>query len=239
MSVDERLRVVVRGPRTDVVFDHPPLNIYDVAMRDELCDALTGVIADARVRALVFRAAGDHFSAGADLREFGTAPSLFAMRDARWGRDVWGLLQAVEVPMITAVHGYTVGFGYELALHCDFRIAADDTVVALPEARIGMIPAGGATQTLPRLVGAGVALRAVLSAEHVGAPEGLAAGLVDDVVPRASLDERVDALVERLVAAPPDALRAARALVRSARDLPAEVGLRREAVLARLLTGRD
>ena len=102
-----------------------------------------------------------------------------------------------------------------------------------------MIPAGGATQTLPRLVGAGVALRAVLSAEHVGAPEGLAAGLVDDVVPRASLDERVDALVERLVAAPPDALRAARALVRSARDLPAEVGLRREAVLARLLAGRD
>ena len=145
---DARLRVDARGPITEIVFDNPPINIYDVATRDELCDVLAAVIAEPDVRVVVYRAMGEHFSAGADLREFGTAPSLFAMRDARWGRDVWGLLRAVEVPMIASMHGNAVGFGFELALQCDYRIAADDCVVALPEARIGMIPAGGATQTL-------------------------------------------------------------------------------------------
>src|SRR6185436_12884534 len=105
---------------------------------DALCEVLTAVLADPAVEVVVFRAIGDHFSAGADLAEFGTAPSLWAMRDARWGRDVWGLLRAVEVPMIASMHGYAVGFGFELALHCDSRIASQDCVVSLPEARVGM-----------------------------------------------------------------------------------------------------
>ena len=147
---DQRLRVDRRGSIVEVVFDHPPINIYDVATRDALCEVLAAIHADPAVHVVVFTAAGDHFSAGADLREFGTAPSLFAMRDARWGRDVWGLLRGVAVPMIASMHGNTVGFGFELALQCDVRIAADDCVVALPEARVGMLPAGGASQTLPR-----------------------------------------------------------------------------------------
>src|SRR5438876_11988355 len=102
---DDRLVVSARAAVTEIAFDHPPINVYDVAMRDELCDTLTAVIADPDVRVIVFRAIGDHFSAGADLTEFGTAPSLWAMRDARWGRDVWGLLRAVEVPMIASMHG--------------------------------------------------------------------------------------------------------------------------------------
>ncbi len=84
-----------RGAVTEIEFDHPPINIYDVATRDALCEVLTAVIADPGVHVVVFTATGDHFSAGADLKEFGTAPSLFAMRDARWGRDVWGLLRSV------------------------------------------------------------------------------------------------------------------------------------------------
>ena len=104
------------------------------------------------------------------------------MRDARWGRDVWGLLRAIEVPMIASMHGNAVGFGFELALQCDYRVAADDCVVALPEARVGMIPAGGATQTLPRVVGSGAALHAVLTGERVPAGEALVRGFVDEVV---------------------------------------------------------
>ena len=73
---DERLHVRTRGPWTEIEFDHPPINIYDVATRDPLCEVLTAVIADPGVQVVVFTAAGDHFSAGADLREFGTAPSL-------------------------------------------------------------------------------------------------------------------------------------------------------------------
>ncbi len=189
-----RLRVSGRDAITEIVFDHPPINIYDVATRDELCDVLAGVIADPGVRIVVFTATGEHFSAGADLKEFGTAPSLWAMREARWGRDVWGLLRAVEVPMLVSMHGYAVGFGFELALHCDYRLAADDCVVALPEARVGMIPAGGASQTLPRVVGTSAALATILLGDRIAAHDALARGFVDEVVPRAELRARTDAL---------------------------------------------
>ena len=124
----DRLAVKVDGAITEIVFDHPPINVYDVATRDALCEVLGAIIADPDVRVVVFTATGDHFSAGADLKEFGTAPSLFAMRDARWGRDVWGLLRAVPVPMVASMQGNAVGFGFELALQCDVRVAADDCV---------------------------------------------------------------------------------------------------------------
>ena len=194
---DSRLRVEARGPIIEIVFDNPPINIYDVATRDELCDVLAAVLAEPDVRVVVYRATGEHFSAGADLREFGTAPSLFAMRDARWGRDVWGLLRAVEVPMIASMHGNAVGFGFELALQCDYRIVADDCVVALPEARIGMIPAGGATQTLARVVGNSAGIHAILTGERVASSKALARGFVDEVVARGELRARTDELAER------------------------------------------
>jgi enoyl-CoA hydratase/carnithine racemase len=232
---ERRLRVQARGGITEIVFDHPPINIYDVATRDELCEVLAAVIADSGVRVVVFSAVGEHFSAGADLKEFGTAPSLFAMRDARWGRDVWGLLRAVTVPMVASTHGNAVGFGFELALQCDLRIAADDCVVALPEARVGMIPAGGASQTLPRVVGTSAALRAVITGERVPAVEALARGFVDEVVPRAELRARTAELAARLAARPPAAVRAAKAAVWAALDVPLVVGLAREADLAATL----
>jgi len=233
--VDERLVVTARGPVTEIIFDHPPINIYDVATRDELCDTLTAVIADPGVRVLVFRAIGDHFSAGADLREFGTAPSLWAMRDARWGRDVWGLLRAVDVPMIASMHGYAVGFGFELALHCDFRIASEDCVLSLPEARIGMIPAGGASQTLSRLAGTSASMRLILTGERLPAGTARERGLVDDVVPRNELRAHTDAFADRIAARPTAAVRAAKAAVWAALDLPLAIGLEREADLSRVL----
>jgi enoyl-CoA hydratase/carnithine racemase len=233
---EERLHVRVRGAVTEIEFDHPPINVYDVATRDELCDVLTAVIADPGVRVVVFTASGHHFSAGADLKEFGTAPSLFAMRDARWGRDVWGLLRAVPVPMLVAMQGNAVGFGFELALQCDLRVAADDCVVALPEARVGMLPAGGASQTLPRIVGTSAALAAVVTGERVSALDALARGFVDEVVPRAELRAHTDARADLVAARPTAAVRAAKAAVWSAVDLPLAVGLRREADLGATLS---
>jgi len=232
---ERRLRVEHHDAIVEIVFDHPPINIYDVATRDALCEVLTAVIADPEVRVVVFTAAGDHFSAGADLKEFGTAPSLFAMRDARWGRDVWGLLRTVSVPMVASMQGNAVGFGFELALQCDVRVAADDCVVALPEARVGMLPAGGASQTLPRVVGTSAALMAVITGERIHAADALARGFVDEVVPRARLRARTDELAAHLAARPPRAVRAAKAAVWSALDLPLDVGLAREADLAATL----
>jgi enoyl-CoA hydratase/carnithine racemase len=232
---DERLHVHRRGSIVEIEFDHPPINVYDVATRDALCEVLAAVNADPEVRVVVFTAAGDHFSAGADLREFGTAPSVFAMRDARWGRDVWGLLRAVAPPMIASMHGNAVGFGFELALQCDIRIAAADCVVALPEARVGMLPAGGASQTLPRVVGTSAALAAVITGERIPAAQALERGFVDEVVPRSDLRARTDDLAARLAARPPAAVRAAKAAVWAALDLPLAVGLAREADLAATL----
>jgi enoyl-CoA hydratase/carnithine racemase len=234
--VPDRLHVSARDAVTEIVFDHPPINIYDVATRDELCDVLTAIIADPDVRVVVFAAAGDHFSAGADLEEFGTAPSLWAMRDARWGRDVWGLLRSVAVPMLASMHGYAVGFGFELALQCDYRLAADDCVVALPEARVGMIPAGGASQTLPRLVGSSAALSTILLGDRIPAHDALARGFLDEVVPRAGLRARTDELADRIAARPSAAVGAAKALVWGALDLPLAEGIAREQDLAALVT---
>jgi enoyl-CoA hydratase/carnithine racemase len=232
---DERLHVHRRGSIVEIEFDHPPINVYDVATRDALCEVLAAVNADPDVRVVVFTAAGEHFSAGADLREFGTAPSVFAMRDARWGRDVWGLLRAVAPPMIASMHGNAVGFGFELALQCDIRIAAADCVVALPEARVGMLPAGGASQTLPRVVGTSAALAAVITGERIPAAQALERGFVDEVVSRSDLRARTDDLAARLAARPPAAVRAAKAAVWAALDLPLAVGLAREADLAATL----
>ena len=157
------------------------------------------------------------------------------MRDARWGRDVWGLLRSVAVPMIASMQGNAVGFGFELALQCDLRIAADDCVVALPEARVGMLPAGGASQTLPRVVGTSAGLAAVMTGERVGAVGALARGFVDEVVPRAELRAHTEARADALAARPTAAVRAAKAAVWTAVDLPLDVGLRREADLAAAL----
>jgi enoyl-CoA hydratase/carnithine racemase len=233
--VTDRLRVSTGDAITEIAFDHPPINIYDVATRDALCDVLTGVIADPGVRVVVFSATGEHFSAGADLKEFGTAPSVWAMRDARWGRDVWGLLRAVEVPMLASMQGFAVGFGFELALQCDYRLAGDDCVVALPEARVGMIPAGGASQTLPRVVGTSAALSTILLSDRIRAHDALARGFVDEVVPRADLRARTHELAERIAAKPTAAVRAAKALAWAALDLPLAAGLAREHDLADLL----
>ncbi len=149
---------------------------------------------------------------------------------------MWGLLRAVEVPMIASMHGYAVGFGFELALHCDVRIASDDCVLALPEAGIGMIPAGGASQTLPRLVGSSAALHMILTAERIPAGRALAQGFVDHVVPRDELRAFTAALADRVAARPTAAVRAAKAAVWAALDLPLAVGLQREQDLARTLT---
>jgi enoyl-CoA hydratase/3-hydroxypropionyl-coenzyme A dehydratase len=227
--------VHTRDTVTEIEFDHPPINVYDVAARDQLCEVLTAVIADPHVRVLVFTAAGEHFSAGADLHEFGTAPSLFTMRDARWARDVWGLLRAVRVPMVAVMQGNCVGFGFELALQCDFRVVADDCVVALPEALVGMLPAGGATQTLPRLVGASAALAMIISGDRVPAAQARARGFVDEVVPRGALREAGAARADALAARPPAAVQAAKEAVWSALDQPLGLGLGHETDLAAVL----
>lgn len=208
------------------------LNAMSMAVRDELWSALQAVRDDPDVRVAVFRGAGDRaFSSGADVSEFGTAPSYVESRRARADRDVWGLMLSIMKPLVAAVHGYAYGAGCELSLLCDIRIAADDARFALPEVTLGYIPSAGGTQTLPRAVPPGVAREMVLGGEPIDAQRALAVGLVNRVVPRARLDAEAMAVANKLAGLPADAVRAAKeAMVRGA-ELPLEQGLRLEALL--------
>ncbi|MCI0840393.1 MAG: enoyl-CoA hydratase/isomerase family protein, partial [Chloroflexi bacterium] len=130
------------------------INAYNIQMRDELFESLAAAKDDSDVRVLVLSGSGERgFCAGADLTEFGTAPSLAVARRVRWERDVWGLFLSIRKPMIAAVHGFVIGSGVEMACLCDVRIASDDAVFSMPEVALGMVPAAGGTQTLPRVVG--------------------------------------------------------------------------------------
>lgn len=115
-------------------------NAIDLQTRDQLWSLLEVAALDNEISVLIFRGAGHTaFSAGADLRDFGTAPSLVQSRQARRERDLWQRLASFEKPMIAAVHGYALGAGCELSLYCDFRVAAEDAVFGLPEVSLGYI----------------------------------------------------------------------------------------------------
>lgn len=164
------------------------LNAYNTKMRDALYDILGALKDDSEVRVGILRAAGEKaFCAGADLSEFLTAPSPVIARQVRWERDVWGRFLSVPQPLIAAMHGFVLGSGIEMALCCDIRIATEDAQFGLPETSLGIIPAAGGTQTLPRVIGRGKALEMLLTGSRLTAPQALQAGLVNSVVSRAQL----------------------------------------------------
>jgi enoyl-CoA hydratase/carnithine racemase len=143
-----------------VILNRPEaLNAYNLQMRDELYQVLGAIKDDPEVKVAIFRGAGERaFCAGADLTEFLTAPSPVVARQVRWERDVWGLFLSITKPLIAALHGYVLGSGLEIALCCDIRLASEDTQFGLPEVGLGIIPAAGGSQTLPRMIGRAKAL---------------------------------------------------------------------------------
>ena len=172
-----------------VTLDRPHvLNAYNAQMRDDLWQALEAARDDPEVGAVVLAGSGERaFCAGADLTEFGAAPSQAVARQVRFERDVWGLLLSLRAPVVAALHGYVLGAGLEMALLCDLRIASDDAEFGLPEAALGMAPAAGGSQTLPRIAGIPAALDLLLSARRIDAAEALRLGIVHRVVPREGL----------------------------------------------------
>ncbi|GAH53808.1 unnamed protein product, partial [marine sediment metagenome] len=148
------------------------LNAYNLKMRDELYQVLGSIKDDPEVKVGIFRGAGERaFCAGADLAEFLTAPSPIIARQVRWERDVWGLFLSITKPLIAALHGYVLGSGIEIALCCDIRLASEDAQFGLPEPGLGIIPAAGGSQTLPRVIGRAKALEILLSGRWIKAEE--------------------------------------------------------------------
>ena len=196
LAIDER------GVATVTLNRPERLNAINLAMRDLLWEYLQACRDHPDVRAICFRGEGRAFSAGADISEFGTAPSLWESRRARHERDLWGLMLSLPVPLVARMHGFCFGAGLELPLCCDVRVAADDTRFALPEVTLGYIPSAGGTQTLPRTIPPGAAADLILTGEPVGVEEALRWGLVDLAVPAERLDEAVEAAVEEVLAGP-------------------------------------
>ena len=209
------------------------LNAINLAMRDELWTYLDAASTDPDVRVLVFRGAGSRaFSAGADISEFGTAPSLLAARAARHQRDLWARMEHLPLLTIAALHGFCFGAGLELPLYCDLRIAARDSRFAVPEVSLGYIPSAGGTQMLPRLMAPGVARGMVLSGDPIDAEQALRWGLVHEVVSEEALDARVFALAGALASRDTVTLTRATSALRRGLDLPLRDAIAVDAVVA-------
>jgi len=208
------------------------LNAYDIAMRDALYDALLAIRDDPEVRVVVLAGRGSSFCTGGDLREFGTATSPIAARTARWRRDVWGLLLALPQPTIAAVHGYTVGGGFEMALLCDLCIAARNTRLCFPETRLGMIPGVGGTQTAARRFGHAVASDLLLSGRWIDAAAALRLGLAQRVVPSRQLRREALAWAADVARLPADLVTRLKRAVHGGLDLPLPQALEWEKRLA-------
>jgi enoyl-CoA hydratase/carnithine racemase len=222
-----------RGAIAWVVLNRPAqLNAYNLAMRDDLDQILDALHDDPEVRAMVLAGAGRAFSTGGDLSEFGSAPSPIVARWVRFRRDVWGKLIALPIPTIAAVHGFTAGGGLEMALLCDIAIAADDTRLCLPETGLGMIPGVAGTQTLARRAGLGRGLELCLTGRWIDAREAMLIGLVDEVVPAATLERAAARLARSLAALPREMTALVKTAVREGLDLGLGDGLALERRLA-------
>jgi enoyl-CoA hydratase len=209
------------------------LNVYNIKMRDELYEVLGAIKDDPEVRVAILKGAGERaFCAGADLTEFLTAPSPIIARQARWERDVWGLFLSIPQPLIAALHGYVLGSGLEMALCCDIRIASEDAQFGVPEMGLGIIPAAGGSQTLPRVIGRGHALSMLLSSQWLKAAEARRLKLVNQVVPRSELLPTAEGLANRIKGHNPLTMRYAKQAINRGLDLNLEQGLELEANLA-------
>lgn len=211
-------------------------NCFSVQMRDDVYEALLAVRDDPTARGLLLKGAGLAFCSGADLTEFGTAPSQAIARQVRWERDIWGLWLSINKPMVAAIHGYCLGSGIEMASLCDVRIASDDAIFGMPEVSLGLIPAAGGTQLLPRLMGQGEALDILLSGERFDAVQAWRYGVVSEVVSRDMLERRAFDVLGNILAAPDAALAAAKRAVHEGLDLPLPEALALEQRLAASLS---
>jgi enoyl-CoA hydratase/carnithine racemase len=209
------------------------LNAYNIRMRDELYQVLGAIRDDPEVRVGIFQGAGERaFCAGADLSEFLSAPSPLVARQARWERDIWGLFLSINKPLIAALHGYVLGSGIEIALCCDIRLASEDAQFGLPEPSLGIIPAAGGSQTLPRIMGGAGALEMLLSGRWLKADEAYNLKLVNRVVPREKLSAEAERLAEKIARFDPAAVSRAKQAITRGLDLSLAEGLELEGRLA-------
>ena len=209
-------RVEIDGGRErgDVVLDRPPLNVIAMPQRDQLRAAFEALDADPSVRVIVVRAIGEHFSSGGEIRGFLEASPEHVSRLA------WNIAAPARCakPVVAATKGYCFGVGFELALACDFRIAAESCLFALPEQRLGQIPGSGGAARLQKMVGITRAKDIVMRSRRMSARQAYEWGVATECVPDTELESATDALVDELRGFPPLAQRTAKKLLNDTED---------------------
>ena len=210
--------------RGDIILDRPPLNVITMPQRDQLRRAFEELDADDRVRIIVLRAVGEHFSSGGYIKGFLEAsPETVA-------NLAWNIAAPARCakPVIAANRGFCFGVGFEISLACDFRIASETAKYALPEQRLGQIPGSGGSARLQRIVGITRTKDIVMRSRRIGAKQALDWGIVTELVPDGELEAATDALVKELVEFAPLAQRTAKKLLNDSEDATLSIAIEME-----------
>ena len=224
-----------RGVVTITLDDPAKMNRVPLAARAQLAHLFVELGADEGIRLVVLTGEGENFTAGGDIAAFMEATPEHLSRLA------WNVAapERFPKPVIARLRGYCLGVGLELALACDFRVAADDAQLGLPEVGLGMIPGSGGTQRLARLVGLGRAKDVVMRRRRISAADALAWGLVSEAVPAGELDAAVERVIADLEQLSPLALRMAKRVLNHVYDAPLSIGLELEGLAYGLLRTTD
>jgi enoyl-CoA hydratase/3-hydroxyacyl-CoA dehydrogenase len=206
------------------------LNTLTSDMVDEMHSALNDFEADKDVKCIVITGAGEKaFSAGADVTAFTGLTPATAVEASSKGQALFSRLEKIGKPVIASLNGYTLGGGLEMALACDFRLAAENAEMGQTESKLGLIPGWGGTQRLVRIIGLAKAKELILLGERIPADEAARIGLVHKVVPREKLQEETVALARKLADGPPVALKLAKEALNFGTQVPLDIGLKMEA----------
>lgn len=212
------------------------LNAFNEVLIEELGDILETAEKDPSLKCVVVTGEGDRaFSAGADLTMFPKATPVKAEEFSRAGQKVFGKIEEMSKPVIAAINGFALGGGLELALACDFRVAAEHAELGSPEINLGLIPGWGGTQRIVRNLGLAKAKELVMLGNRLNADEALKIGLVNKVVHYDKLRDEVRELAKKLSEGPPIALKYAKHALNFGTQVPLDVGMRLESGLMGLL----
>jgi enoyl-CoA hydratase len=220
-----------KGATAYVTVNRPKvLNALNAATWTDMRTAFEDARDDATVRGVILTGAGNKaFIAGADIGELAHATAFEAEKASRFGQSVLDLIEGLGKPVVAAVNGFALGGGCETAMACTIRIAVDTAKFGQPEVTRGLVPGGGGTQRLPRLVGKGRALQLILSGEMIGAPEAYRIGLINEIVPAAELITRAEAILNKIATNAPIAVNFALEAVNRGTETSQSEGLLLEA----------
>ena len=209
-----RVQIDAAGERADIVLDRPPFNIVSMPQREQLRVVFEALDADPRVRVIVLRAQGEHFSSGGDIKGFMQATPEHVSRLA------WNVAAPARCskPVIAAARGYCFGVGFELSLACDFRLVSETALYALPEQKLGQIPGSGGSARLQKMVGITRTKDIVMRSRRITGRQAFDWGVATECVADAHLEAATDALVGELRAFSPLAQRTAKKLLNDTED---------------------